>query len=89
MTRFKIGDRVRSYDFPLDDEHYIEGVVKHVGVWEHCEFKCSYPHLHILVDRDTLGDRVGEMVYPVHPSSEALGFFTGRRASRIEIVYQN
>lgn len=71
----KVGDYVRSYDFPFDDESYIEGTVMEVSIWEHCEFQCGLPHIHILVEIDTFSDRVGDMAYPVCPNSGAHGFF--------------
>ena len=85
----QVGDRVRSYDFPHDDQCYIEGVVIAIEEWEHCEFNCGLPHVHIRVDYDSFNiDRglIGEMVYPVHPESGALGFHEGGKASRIEIL---
>ena len=83
----EIGDRVRSYDFPFNDDCYIEGVVVSIEPWEHCS--CDQPHVSILVDVDTFEERnlVGEMVYPVAPSSNAVGFFPPNGLpSRIEIV---
>ena len=86
----KVGDRVRSYDFPHNDEIYIEGEVIAIKEWEHCEFNCGLPHVHIRVDLDTWPDYqrnlVGCMVYPVHPESGAIGFHYEGKASKIEVI---
>jgi hypothetical protein len=36
-TNIKVGDRVRSYDFPHRDDCFIEGHVTHIKEWEGCE----------------------------------------------------
>lgn len=86
----EVGDRVRSYDFPFDDEIYVEGIVQSIEEWEHCEFNCGLPHIAILVDIDTFPEgpsRIGEIVYPVDPWSGAMGFFPPNgNASRVEVI---
>ena len=83
-----VGDTVRSYDFPWDDSTYVSGVIVAIEEWEHCEFNCGLPHVHIRVMYDSWTRRnlVGQMVYPVHPESGALGGFEGGKASRIEVL---
>ena len=53
VESFEVGQRIRSYDFPGNLDSYIEGVIREIGPWEHCEFRCGQPHLHIEVTLDT------------------------------------
>jgi len=87
----KVGDTVCSWDFPHDDSTYVIGKIVAIEEWEHCEFNCGLPHVHIMVTHDSWAERnlVGEMVYPVHPESGALGFHEGGKASRIKIIEVN
>jgi hypothetical protein len=85
---FKVGDIVRSYDFPITDDCYIEGIVRKIAPWEHCP--CGFNHLHIEVTLDHFtGENITEdgreWVYPVDPTTSAIGFFPGGKASRVEM----
>ena len=84
----QVGDRVRSYDFPFNDDIYVEGIVQSIEEWEACG--CGLPHIAILVDLDTFPEgpsRIGDIVYPVDPFSGALGFFPPNGlASRVELI---
>jgi len=88
----KVGDIVRSYDFPREDRFYVEGIVREISEWEHCEFRCGLDHIHIEVILDTCipagepNAPIREWVFPVHPDSGALGFHEGGKASRVEVV---
>jgi len=85
----KVGDLVRSYDFPRCDDYYVEGTVREISEWEHCEFNCGLDHIHIEVILDTCVNSeepdapIREWVYPVHPDSGAMGFHEGGKASRV------
>ena len=88
----KVGDIVRSYDFPRTEEYYVEGIVRKIAPWEHCEFKCGLDHIHIEVILDTcvnskeMGWEIRKWVFPVHPDSGAIGFMFDGKASRVEVV---
>ena len=83
---FKVGDIVRSYDFPVSSDCYIEGIVRKIAPWDHCF--CSLNHLHIEVTLDHFPGK-GEdrdWVYPVDPTTSAIGFMPGGKASRVEVI---
>jgi len=73
----KVGDIVRSYDFPFNDDVFVEGIIRSISPWVHCG--CSANHIHIEVTLDTfiptdpteedLGD-IREWVFPVHPDED-------------------
>ena len=68
VESFQVGQRIRSYDFPHNRDAYVEGIIREIGPWEHCEFQCGHPHLHIEVTLDTfpevskLQDQEGDSV---------------------------
>jgi len=77
----KVGDIVRSYDFPHNNNIYVEGIIRKIAPWRHCG--CSLNHIHIEVTLDTfiptdpteedLGD-IRDWVFPVHPEEDETPF---------------
>ena len=55
--KFKVGDRIRGFDFRSSQDHYIEGVIKETGWVKNRSFKAFT----IDIDKDPEGGRVGQI----------------------------
>ena len=55
--KFKVGDRIRGFDFRSSQDHYIEGVIKETGWVKNRSFKAFT----IDIDKDPEVGRVGQI----------------------------